>query len=196
MKTFRMVFAWLTIFLFVSICWTQTKDEIINQYLEVTGRKDDLKGVNTIFIKRSVYNSDKGTTNYHTSYHKRPNRSRYERNTSNEQITILAYDGKKAWRGSLDTTTNSNTNVKDIPQDSPLFKGANFDNNFDGKFIDYAKKGIPAEFLGKETIDYKEMYRLKMVWEDGQIVEYYFDVSTGLIWKHYFLFKSSVFKNR
>ena len=189
MKIIRTIIACPIILLFTTITWAQTADDIINRYVKATGRKDGLKGVNTILMKRSAYNPDTGITNYHTSYLKRPNMIRLERSTSTGEKTILAYDGKEAWRGSLDPATGSITKVRDIPPESPLFnilfKGTSFDNNFDGKFIDYSKKGSSAEFLGKEMVDGKEMYHIKMVWEDGGVVEYHFDVSTGLIWKHW-----------
>ena len=167
----------------------QTADEIINRFLEVTGRKDGLKNVNSIYIKRSIYNRDTGVTSYLVSYIKRPDIVRLEWISASGEKTIRAYDGKKAWTAKYDPETDSLTGVKGIPPDTPLFivffKNVNIDNNFYGQFVDYSEKGSSAEFAGKETIDGKEMYHVKMFREKDHAVHYYFDASTGLIYKHW-----------
>lgn len=142
------------ILLFTTVVWSQTADDIINRYLDVTGRKTGLQGVNTLLIKRSSYNTDRGTMNYLAGYSMRPNKFRFERGSAEGERSIMSFDGKKAWREKLDTATNTITNVKDIPEDSPLFqilfKGVDFDKNFDGKFMDYSKKGVLPNLLVKK----------------------------------------------
>jgi hypothetical protein len=51
-----------------------------------------------------------------------------------------------------------------------------------GQFMDYVNKGYTATLLGKETVDGKENYKLKLV-KGSDNFEFYIDASTYLITK-------------
>lgn len=50
-----------------------------------------------------------------------------------------------------------------------------------GPLVDYIAKGNKAELQGKETIDGKEAYKVKLTLATGKDVTYYFDTKTNLL---------------
>jgi hypothetical protein len=53
--------------------------------------------------------------------------------------------------------------------------------SFDESIIDYRQKGHRAEFIGKEKVDDKNVYHLRVRLSDGWVKDYYLDAHTHLI---------------
>jgi hypothetical protein len=50
----------------------------------------------------------------------------------------------------------------------------------DGPLIDYKEKGHTVEYLGHDTVDGDDVYRLKCTLKNGDIVYYYLDPDSSL----------------
>ena len=50
-----------------------------------------------------------------------------------------------------------------------------------GPLVDYAAKGNKPELQGKETVEGKEAYKIKMTLSTGKEVTYYIDTKTNLL---------------
>jgi hypothetical protein len=57
------------------------------------------------------------------------------------------------------------------------------ESDFDGPLVDYQAKGNQIELVGKETIDDKPVYRLKLTNKNGDVRFYLFDASTFFLRK-------------
>jgi hypothetical protein len=54
------------------------------------------------------------------------------------------------------------------------------ESEFDSPLLDYQSKGVKIALVGKETIDGRDAYHLKVTTKDGAVRDYYLDTSTGL----------------
>jgi hypothetical protein len=52
------------------------------------------------------------------------------------------------------------------------------DSDFYGPLVDYKEKGNTVEYLGHDTVDGDDVYRLKVTLKNGDIVYYYLDPDT------------------
>jgi hypothetical protein len=57
------------------------------------------------------------------------------------------------------------------------------ESDFDGPLVDYQSKGNQIELIGKETLDDKPVYRLKVTNKNGDIRFYLFDAATFFLRK-------------
>ena len=59
-------------------------------------------------------------------------------------------------------------------------RGLQDDSDFYGHLVDYKEKGNTIEYLGHDTVDGDDAYRLKVTLKNGDIVYYYLDPETFL----------------
>jgi len=71
--------------------------------------------------------------------------------------------------------------LKITPSSSDAGKAARRGAEFDESIIDYRQKGHRVEFIGKEKIEDKDVYRLRVTLSDGWVKDYYLDTNTYLI---------------
>ena len=153
----------------------QTADEILDNYFENIGGKDNLKAVKGIKMtaKLSQQGMDIPLEIYQFS--------------DGRQLTVIKFQGKELKQGVFDGETLWSTNFMTMKAEkSDAETTANFKlntNDFPDAFLDYKDKGYTVEFMGKETMEGTETFKIKLVKEpltiDGQTVEdvsyYYFD---------------------
>ena len=104
-------------------------------------------------------------------------RPEFLRQTSTIQgmSAIEAYDGSSGWRispfeGRKDPELLGEDDLK------PLVESA----DFYGPLVDYQEKGNRIEYLGHDTVDGDDAYRLKVTLHNGDIIYYYLDPDTYL----------------
>jgi len=97
----------------------------------------------------------------------------------NGGVIIRTYDGKSA--GWTYNSFTPNTSVQPMsPADlRNIFEEA----DFDGPFVDYKSKGNQIEFAGKEDVEEKPAFKLKLTNRDGEVSYFFFDASTHLLLK-------------
>src|SRR5713101_6500025 len=62
-------------------------------------------------------------------------------------------------------------------------EGQKLIRDYDGPLVDYKSKGNQIEFAGKEVLDDKPVYRLKLTNKNGDVRSYFFDASSFLLLK-------------
>lgn len=164
----KIVFPFL-FFAFSLIAKSQTADDIIAKYIAFTGGVQKWKKIKTI--------TSSGTYNYgglefpFKAWSKAPDLYKYEV-TSNGKSFNQAYDGRQGWKidGFKDETqktmltgkqATAMANESDVELESP--------------FIDYQKKGHTVTLEGKDTVDNKICYKIKLTRKNGDTETYYFD---------------------
>ena len=88
---------------------------------------------------------------------------------------VEAYDGTSAG-GSCHSRGRKDPEM--LGEDD--FRGLQDEADFYGHLVDYKEKGNTIEYLGHDTVDGDDAYRLKVTLKNGDIVYYYLDPETFL----------------
>ena len=156
-------------FAFSLVARSQSADEVVAKYIAFTGGVQKWKNVKTI--------TSSGTYNYggmefpFRAWSKAPNLYKYEV-TANGKSFNQAYDGKKGWKidGFKDETQKTMLTGKQATA-----MANECDVELESPFIDYQKKGHIILLEGKDTVDKKICYKIKLTRKNGDIETYYFD---------------------
>ena len=156
---------------FTAAANSQMPGDIVAKYIEFTGGSAAWKKVKTI--------TSAGTYNYggvefpFIAYSKAPALYKYIV-TFNGKSFEQAYDGKNGWR--IDGFKNEKQ--KTILTGHDAFAMANeSDVELESPFIDYNKKGHIIQFQGKDTVNGKVCYKIKLSRKNIDTATYFF--STG-----------------
>lgn len=77
--------------------------------------------------------------------------------------------------------TESNPGKKGKPQKVDDAAWAKIDLDLAGEIVEYQKKGNTAEYIGKENVEGKECFKIKLTAKTGRITYYFIDTKTYLI---------------
>jgi hypothetical protein len=88
---------------------------------------------------------------------------------------VQAYDGAGGWQinpfqGRKDPERLGEDDTRDLQDDSDFY----------GPLVDYQSKGNTVEYLGHDTVDGDDAYRLKITLKNGDIFYYFLDPDTYL----------------
>ncbi len=153
----------------------QTVDEILSNYYENIGGKENLRKINGIKMTAKV--SAQGMELPLEIVQLKGGRNYVKVDLQGKELTQIAFDGETAW------STNFQT-MKAEKSDAEVTANMKLDaNDFPDVFLDYKKKGYTVELLGKETIDGAETFKIKLtkkpVMVDGKkeknVSFYFFD---------------------
>ena len=91
---------------------------------------------------------------------------------------VRVYDGKTGWAnnpfaGKMNPDIMSEDDLKNISEEA----------DFDGPLVDYRKKGNQVELVGKDKVEDKDAWRLKLTTKNGDIRHYLFDAGSFLLLK-------------
>jgi outer membrane lipoprotein-sorting protein len=94
------------------------------------------------------------------------------------QTMIRVYDGTQGWAnnpfaGKLNPDAMPEEDLKNISEEA----------DFDGPLVDYAKKSNKVEVVGKDKVEDKDAWRLKLTTKNGDVRYYLFDAKTFLLLK-------------
>ena len=148
---------------------TLTADEIIAKNIQARGGLNKLTGIKTT---RAIYTSEEdGKPVRLVELHKRPDKLR--RNISfGKTSVIFAYDGQTAWQFFSSQGKSPSLAPADLAQE--LKEEA----DIDGSLVNYKEKGIAIELIGKEKLNGKDVYNLKLTLKEGQLRNVYIDART------------------
>jgi hypothetical protein len=161
MKNLRNLLA-STVILFTSLTVSaQTADEIINKYFENIGGKEKLSKING--FKMNLVSNYNGMEIPIEIFNDKTGKMYVKVNFQGKEITQLAFDGKTGW------STNFMTMKPEKLDSDP--------------FYNYKDKGYKVEFLGKETKEGTECFKIKLTKtpitvagkKEENVVFYYFD---------------------
>jgi outer membrane lipoprotein-sorting protein len=108
---------------------------------------------------------------------KRPMKMRMTLNVQN-QTMIRVYDGTQGWAnnpfaGKLNPDPMAEEELKNISEEA----------DFDGPLVDYAKKSNKVELVGKDKVEDKDVWRVRLTTKNGDVRYYLFDAQTFLLLK-------------
>jgi outer membrane lipoprotein-sorting protein len=148
----------------------QTADEIVQKNIEARGGLQALKSKNSLRMTGTF--EVQGMPMELTVLQKRPNLMRTE--VAFQGMTVVdAFDGTTRWK--VEPYKGVNDPTKATPDETAESAEQ---ADFDGVLVDYRQKGATLELAGKETVDGKEAYKLKVRSKSGREQEMYFDAET------------------
>jgi len=155
----------------------QTAEEIVKKALEARGGVEKIKAVRSERVSGHVSLSQSMEGTFVVEL-KRPLKMHVEITIEGQKI-IRVYDGKSSgWM------VNPFLETKEVQPLSPDdLKNISDESDFDGPLVDYKSKGNQIEFVSKESLDDKPVYRLKLTNKNGDVRFYFFDASSYLLLK-------------
>jgi len=167
----------LVVFLafFISTSFAQTADEVINNYVSAIGGIDKINSVKSAKMtgKFSAGSMDIAFT----KLYKRPSKIKMEMQIQGMTM-IQAYDGTTAWmlnpfQGSRDPEKMPDMDAKYLKENA----------DFMGTIVNYKDKGATVELIGKEDMEGRDVYKIKLTNKDGDVTNYFFDAESCLLLK-------------
>ena len=166
----------LTLLLFFTFnSFSQSVDEIIDNYFENTGGIDQWKKLKG--VKMSAKLSQQGMEIPIEIIQMQGGKQMQIINFQGQSIKAQVFDGEVSWGINM-------MSQKPEKSDQETTDNLKLDNNdFPDSFMDYKSKGYKAELIGKETVDGTETFKVKLTKEpktiDGKkeddITFYFFD---------------------
>jgi len=148
----------------------QTVDEIIQKHIAASGGLDALKSKTSMRLTASF--EMQGAPLQMTLIRKRPNMQRSDVTFQGSSV-IDAFDGVTRWK------VNPFMGVTEPNKGTPEETAETAEEaDFDGPFVDSASKGYKIELVGKEMVDGKEAYHLKITSRSGREADAYIDPET------------------
>lgn len=155
----------------------QTVDEIVTKHVEALGGAEKLKAVTSVVAERSL--AVQGMEIPSKSIIVVGKALRSESSVmGNSMVQVVS--GDKGWKimpammgGSGEPEDMSAEEIKPLLGQLDPF----------GTLYEYQTKGNKVELVGKEKVDKKEMFHLKVTTKEGIVSEQYLDASTYLLYK-------------
>src|SRR3984893_11231828 len=98
--------------------------------------------------------------------------------TVQNQSMVRVFDGTQGW---------ANSPFSGKPNPEPMteedLKNISEESDFDGPLVDHAKKGNKLELVGKDKVEDKDVWRVRLTTRNGDVRYYLFDASTFLLLK-------------
>ena len=155
----------------------QTAEEVVQKALDARGGIEKIKAVQTERVSGQVSFS-RGMAGTFVVELKRPLKMRTEITVEGQKI-IRVYDGKST--GWMINPFLENKEAQPLPPED--LKSISDESDFDGPLVDYRAKDNQIELAGKEKLDDKPVYRLKLTNKNGDVRFYFFDASSFLLLK-------------
>ncbi len=156
---------------------TQTADEIVKKALDARGGADKIKAVQSERVTGRISFAPEVEGPFVVEL-KRPHKMHMEITIEGQKL-VRVYDGKGA--GWMINPFSPNKEVQ--PLSAEDLKNISDESDFDGPLVDYKSKGNVIELAGKEELDGKSVYRLKLTNKNGDVRFYLFDASSFFLVK-------------
>lgn len=163
---------------FISVgSFAQTVDEIVDKHIAALGGADKLKSVTSIVAERSLSVQGMEIPTVSTLV---VNKAVRTESTVMGNSMVQAFDGTSAWM--IRPTMMGGTGE---PEDMPADQLKQLKGQLDpfGPLFNYKEKGNKVELVGKEKVDKKDTYHLKVTTKDGEALDQYIDATTYLLTK-------------
>lgn len=164
-------FIFISTFLAISPVTAQNADQILSKYFEKTGGLAAWRNLYSMSIK-AIFEQD-GMSFNAVIFRKQPDLSRTEIEVQGNKI-IQAYDGKTGWIINPMTGTS-------LPQKMPAeMMEVMKEEKFESDLIDYLDKGNTVDLEGKEMVNGKETFKIRLTKRNGDVEYYFFDAESYL----------------
>jgi outer membrane lipoprotein-sorting protein len=150
----------------------QTADEIIAKNIQARGGENALRAFETVRFTGKLTMG--GFRAGYVEEVKRGNKVR-EETIIQGMAQIQAYDGKTAWQvspfeGRKDPDLLSEDDRKSLVEDADM----------DGQLVNYKNKDHRAEFLGHDSVEGTDCYKIRLTLSNGDARVYYIDADSFL----------------
>lgn len=153
----------------------QTADDIITKVYIARGGLDGIQAVDSQRISGTIaFGQVSGPFMVEL---KRPLKMHMQLTVQNMTM-VRVYDGKSGW---ANNPFNGKMNP-DAMSDEEL-KNINEEADFDGPLVDYKRKGNKVELVGKDKLNGKDVWRLKLTTKSGDVRYYLYDAASFLLLK-------------
>jgi hypothetical protein len=150
----------------------QTAEELVNKNLAAKGGIEKLKALHSL---RMTDKMQQGSFVIQIGMDTMPPNLLRQTFTLMGMTGVEAYDGAAGWRI---MPFQGRKDPELIGEDD--LRGLQDEADFYGHLVDYKEKGNTIEYLGHDTVDGDDAYRLKVTLKNGDIVYYYLDPETFL----------------
>ncbi|MGL2986819.1 outer membrane lipoprotein-sorting protein [Flavobacterium sp. RSSA_27] len=180
MKTLKLTTLALFLLASSSSLIAQTADEIISKYITTIGGAEKLNALKS--VKMEMVANAQGMEIPVEIFQEKGGKMAVKLNFQGKEITQMASDGETMW------STNFMT-MKAEKLDAESTANAKLSNaDFPDPFLDYKSKGYSAEFMGKETKEGTECFKIKFtkkpIMVDGvksdDVTYYFFETENNL----------------
>jgi hypothetical protein len=159
---------------YVQFLQAQSVDEVINKYAAARGGKDKLNAINSVYMEGYRTMMDNAVVIKITRVQGILSRTDFEFGGSSGYIIITPTEGWSFF-------PMRSQKPDPIPQERLTTMQTELD--IPGPLIDYESKGNKAELVGKEDIDGRQAYKVKLTLGTGKEIIYYFDTRTNLLFQ-------------
>jgi outer membrane lipoprotein-sorting protein len=156
----------------VSLLSGQTAQELVRKNLDARGGIEKLKAIKTLRMTGKVQMGS--MTAEIAADAMAPNLLR-QNFTLQGMTAVQAYDGKTGWKispfeGRKDAELAGDEELRSLVEEADFY----------GPLADYQANGSKVEYVGHDTVDGDDVYRLKVTLKNGDIYYYYLDPETFL----------------
>ena len=148
-----------------------TVDEIVAGYVAARGGLKKLRSLQTLRQEGRV-DAGAGRNGLVTREIKRPGRIRFEF-TVQGVTGVFASDGKHGWKVS---PFDGEMGPQPLPEDVVMEAGGQSD--IDGPLVDWKSKGNRVELAGREVVEGREAFKVKVTLKGGGVLFSYLDVKS------------------
>lgn len=149
-----------------------TVDEIVGRYVEARGGIQKLTALQTLRQEGRV-SGGAGRDELVTREIKRPGKIRFEF-TVQGVTSVVASDGQHGWKVS---PLEGEKGLQPLPDE--VLIDAREQADIDGPLVDWKGKGSQVEYVGREAVDGRDAYRLKLTLKSGGVLTAFVDVKTA-----------------
>ncbi len=153
----------------------QTADEIVGKYLDARGGIDKIKAVQSERVIGHITFAP-GVEGPFLLEFKRPLKLHMEATIQGHSL-VRVYDGKSA--GWVINPFDEEKGAQPMSADD--LSTISDESDFDGPLVDYRAKGNQVELTGKDEVDGKPVYKIKLIRKNGDARTYYIDSSSFLV---------------
>jgi len=161
-KLVLLVFALMS---FSGVLSAQSVDEIIAKSISATGGLEKIKAV-TSSRRTGAFDAGQEQIGF-VEVTKRPNKLRRDITVQGLDL-VQAYDGQNGWQivpftGKKDAEPMSGEEIKALQEEADT----------DGPLVDYRQKGNKVELIGKDKVEGRDVYKLKVTLRNGDVRNIY-----------------------
>ena len=149
-----------------------TLDEILGKYYAAIGGLGSWQSINTLVTKGTILSQNREITT--TAEYMRPDKCRVSY-TIGGKLVVQSYNGETAWQQSA-LSESIAPEILDASRTDYLRDRCGIES----PLIDYAKKNLKVTLEGRDAVDGKGAYKIKVAYTSGNFQYYLLDASSFL----------------
>ncbi len=149
-----------------------TVDEIVGRYVAARGGIQKLRALRTLRQEGRV-SAGAGREGLVTREIKRPGKIRFEF-TVQGVTSVFASDGQRGWKVS---PLEGEMGPRPLPEE--VLIDAREQADIDGPLVDWKSKGSQVELVGREAVDGRDAFKLKLTLKSGGVLIAYVDTESA-----------------